>query len=147
MKKTFFAIMMVMMWVTQVQAGPHATALSQCLLSNTTDRDKAVMTKWVFASLSNHPSLNNMASIAQNVRTGTDQDMARLVEKFMYESCSAELKNAVKNEGPSAIQTSIRSYVEVTGREILQHPSVANSVTGLASQLDAKKMFEALMSN
>ena len=126
-------------------AGQYASALSQCLISNTTAADKDIMTKWVFASLSNHPSLNNMAHLSDAVRTGADQDMARLVESFMYDKCNSQLKNAVKNEGPAALEQSIRSYVEVTGREILSDPSIAGSITGVARQLDAKKLMEALM--
>ncbi len=131
----------------EAQAGAHSEALSQCLIRNTNDADKAVMTKWVFTAMSNHPSLTDMAAISSSMRTGVDQEMARVVEKFMYQSCTEELKQAVKNEGPGALQSSIRSYVEVMGREVMQHPSLRNSVTGLTSQFDYKKMFEALMSN
>jgi len=146
MKTSLLLMLFLAISVGQAQAGEYAENLSHCLKTNTTEADKIVMTKWVFSSLSNHPSLNDMATIKQSVRTGADSDMAQLVEKFMYEKCSDELKNAVKKEGPSAIQSSIRSYVEITGREILQHPSIVSSVSGLAGQLDAKKMFEALMS-
>ena len=126
-------------------AGEYASALSQCLISHTTAADKEIMTKWVFTSLSNHPSLSDMAKLSDAVKTGADRDMARLVESFIYDKCNAQLKNAVKNEGTAAIEQSIRSYVEVTGREILSDPSIAGSITGVANQLDAKKLFEALM--
>ena len=144
--KKFLLCIVVLLFNGQVNAAEHAQALSQCLVSNTTEADKTVMTRWVFSSLSNHPSLNNMASISDAAKIGSDQDMARLVEKFMYQTCSEQLKNAVKNEGPAAIEQSIRSYVEVTGREILKHPSISGSVTGVAKQLDYKRMFETLMS-
>ncbi len=146
MRRIIYCVMLVILSTGLASAGEYANNLSQCLLANTSQADKAVMTKWVFSSLSNHPALSEMATISSSMRTNADHDMARLVEKFMYEKCSGELKSAVKNEGPTAIQASIRSYVEATGREILQHPSIASSVAGLASQLDAKKMFEALMS-
>lgn len=145
MKKIIISLM-VLLFNGQVNAAEHAQALSQCLVNNTTEADKTVMTRWVYSSLSNHPSLSSMTSINDATRVGADQEMARLVEKFMYQTCSEQLKNAVKNEGPAAIERSLRSYVEVTGREILQHPSISNSVTGVAKQLDVKKLFEALMS-
>lgn len=147
MRKVLLAGLIIIGSSLHATAGEHAAALSQCLVSNTTAADKAVMTKWVFSSLSNHPSLSDMASMSDAARTGADQEMARLVESFIYDKCNSQLKAAVKNEGPMAIEQSIRSYVEVTGREILQHPSISSSVTGLASQLDARKMFEALMAN
>jgi hypothetical protein len=147
MKKVLLASLLIIGSSIPAAAGEHAAALSQCLVSNTTTDDKAIMTKWVFSSLSNHPSLSGMATMSETVRTGADQQMARLVESFIYDKCNSQLKAAVKNEGPMAIEQSIRSYVEVTGREILQHPSISSSVTGLASQLDARKMFEALMAN
>ncbi|MEZ5759202.1 MAG: hypothetical protein R3D86_13360 [Emcibacteraceae bacterium] len=143
MKKLLFLI--ILGFSGTAHAGQYASALSQCLISNTTAADKDIMTKWVFTSLSNHPSLNNMAHLSDAVRTGADQDMARLVESFMYEKCNSQLKNAVKNEGPAALEQSIRSYVEVTGREILSDPSIAGSISGVARQLDVRKLMEALM--
>lgn len=132
-------------------AGPDANNLTQCLVGNTTAGDKEILTRWVFATLAKHPNLatnpnmSDLASVAQRVRSGADREMAQLVEKFIYDKCNSQLKAALKNEGPMAIQTSIRSYVEQTGREILQHPSVAGSIGGVASQMDAQKLLQALM--
>lgn len=145
MKKSIAIILVMISTVSSAIAGEHANRLSQCLVSNTTVADKQILTKWVFTTLANHPTLSDMATIAQNIRSGADREMAQLVEKFIYDKCNEQLKAAVKNEGPMAIQTSIQSYVEQTGREILQHPSIAGSIGGVASQMDAKKLFEALM--
>ena len=146
--KKFMMISLIMIGLCETaNAGEHAAALSQCLISNTTAADKEVMTKWVFSSLSNHPSLNGMSGVTDAVRSGSDQQMAKLVESFIYDKCYDQLKTAVKNEGPMSIEQSIRSYVEVTGREVMQHPSVAASVTGIAKHLDAQKLFKALMAN
>lgn len=147
MKKILMIVLVTFGVVENVRAGEHAAALSQCLISNTTDTDKEVMTKWVFSSLSNHPSLNGMSVVTDAVRSGSDQEMAKLVERFIYDKCYDQLKAAVKNEGPMSIEQSIRSYVEVTGREVMQHPSVASSVTGIAKHLDAQKLLQALMAN
>lgn len=147
MKKILMIVLMSVGVSGNAQAGEHAAALSQCLISNTTEADKEVMTKWVFSSLSNHPSLNGMSGVTDAVRSGSDQQMAKLVESFIYDKCYTQLKAAVKNEGPMSIEQSIRSYVEVTGREVMQHPSVASSVTGIAKHLDAQKLFQALMAN
>lgn len=152
MKKAITIIAVFICSITSAYSGEHATRLSQCLLSNTTEADKSVLTSWVFATLAKHPNLasnpnmSDLVSIAQGVRNGADRDMAQLVEKFIYDKCNEELKAAVKNEGPMAIQSSIRSYVEQTGREILQHPSVAGSIGGVASQMDAQRLFQSLMS-
>lgn len=151
MNKIVAVITLLIMTTGNVVAGEHANRLSQCLVSNTTAADKEILTRWVFTTLAKHPNLatspnmTDLTSIAQDVRSGANREMAQLVEKFIYDKCNSQLKAAVKNEGPMAIQTSIRSYVEQTGREILQHPSVAGSIGGVASQMDAKKLFEALM--
>ncbi len=150
--KKFLVIIALSLGVSSYSfAGEHATPLPQCLVSNTTSADKEILTRWVFTTLAKHPNLatdpkmSDLASIAQNVRSGADREMAQLVEKFIYDKCNSQLKAAIKNEGPLAIQTSIRSYVQQTGQEILQHPSIAGSIGGVASQMNAQKLFEALM--
>ena len=145
MKKIIIAIIMGMFMSPSLKAGEHATALSQCLINNTTQADKNIMTQWVFSSLSNHPPVSSMSTITSEAKSNADQRMAKLVEKFMYDKCLNQVKTAVQNEGPGAIEMSIRSYVEIAGREVLNHPSVAGSVTGLASHMDVKRLFEALM--
>lgn len=147
MRKVLLVGLMVIGSSVQATAGEYAAALSQCLISNTTAADKTVMTKWAFASLSNHPSLSDMTTMSDAVKTSADQEMARLVESFIYDKCNSQLKQAVKQEGPRAIEQSIRAFVEVTGREIMQHPSISSGVTGLATQLDAGKLLQALMAN
>ena len=147
MKKNIILGLMLIWGGANAVAGEHSNALSQCLRSKTTEADKVVMTKWVYSSLSNHPSLGDMVNMSDAVKVGANREMAQLVEKFIYDKCYDQLKSAVKNEGLSAIEQSIRSYVEVMSREVMQHPSISNSVTGLAQHLDPKKLFEAMMAN
>ncbi len=151
MKKVIVMIALMVGFSANAAAGEHATRLSQCLSANTTEADKAVLTRWVFSTLSKHPNLasnpnmNDLVSVARDIRSGADREMAQLVEKFIYDKCNEELKAAVKNEGPAAIQTSLRGYVEQTGRDILNHPSITGSVAGIATQMDFSKMLQALM--
>ncbi|MBT5187411.1 MAG: hypothetical protein HOM01_11420 [Kordiimonadaceae bacterium] len=145
MKLLKSAIIILMLTSMPVKAGEHATALSQCLENNTSEEDRNVMIKWVFMSLSNHPSITSMANISNEATMATNQQMTKLIERFMYENCFDQLKTALQSEGPKAIELSIRSYAEVAGRDLLQHPSVSGSVTGLAQHFDLKRLFEALL--
>jgi hypothetical protein len=127
--------------------GTYSDALASCLVNNVSEADKAIAMRWAYSALSQHPSLNSMSSITNDVRTSIDANMVQLVEKYVYGVCLNQVKNAVKNEGPAAIEQSLRSYGQVAARELLQDPNVANSVSGLAQHMDFKKLFEALMKN
>lgn len=144
-----FIILILLCFVTSTPAisGEHANVLSQCLVSNTSEEDKAVMARWVFSTLSQHPSIGSMSTLTKDATTIADQNMAKLVEEFMYNKCKIQVKNALQNEGPQAIELSIRQYAQVTGQEILQDPSITNNLTNLAQHLDLMKLFQALMTD
>ena len=88
-----------------------------------------------------------MSALTQGSINQADREMAKLVETFMYSKCKSQVKNALQNEGPKAIDDSIRKYAQVTGQEILKDPSISNNVTNLAQHLDLMKLFQALMTN
>ena len=147
MKKFIIFILISLGITTPAISGEHANALSQCLVSNTTEEDKGVRARWVFSTLSQHPSIGSMSTLTKNATTTADRDMAQLVETFMYNKCKIQVKNALQNEGPKAIELSIRQYAQVTGQEILKDPSITNNVTNLAQHLDMMKLFQALMTD
>ena len=147
MKKLLAIIIIFFTTTAASNAGEYATALSNCLTKNTSVEDKAVMARWVFTTLSQHPAITSMSTLSEDVTMSADRDMARLVEKFMYEKCKIQVKDALQNEGPKAIELSIRNYAQNTGQDILRDPSITNNVTNLAQHLDLMKLFQALTTN
>lgn len=145
MKNFVILILICLATSSSANSGEHANALSQCLIKNTTEKDKDVMARWVFSTLSQHPSISSMSTLSENTKTTADRDMAQLVETFMYNKCKVQVKNALQKEGPKAIELSIRQYAQVTGEEMLRDPSITNNVTNLAQHLDLMKLFQALM--
>ena len=147
MKKFFLIIILFSMNAAPAISGEYANALSQCLTSNTTEDDKGVMARWVYSTLSQHPSVTSMSALTQGSINQADREMAKLLETFMYSKCKSQVKNALQNEGPKAIDDSIRKYAQVTGQEILKDPSISNNVTNLAQHFVLMKLFQALMTN
>lgn len=147
MKKLLFVIIFCFATTAPALSGEYANALSQCLTANTTESDKGIMARWVYSTLSQHPSINSMSALTSDATTRANRDMAQLVETFVYSKCKTQVKNTLQNEGPKAIEDSIRVYAQTTGQEILKDPSISNSVTNLAQQLDLMKLFQALMTD
>jgi hypothetical protein len=147
MKKFILIAIICLSSSVSTLAGEHTDALSQCLTTNTTEADKAVMARWVYSTLSQHPSIKPIATLTIETTNATNQEMATLIETFMYNRCKIQVKNAVQYEGPKAIENSIRTYAQTTGQDILRDPSITKNVTDLAKHLDLMKLFQALMTD
>lgn len=147
MKRFFLTPFLCLLFVSPAYSGEYANALSQCLTANTTEEDKGIMARWVYSTLSQHPSISSMSTITQEASLAANREMAQLIETFMYSKCKAQVKSAVQNEGPKAIELSIRTYAETTGEDILRDPSITNNVTNLAKHMDLMKLFQALMTD
>ena len=117
MKKFFLIIILFSMNAAPAISGEYANALSQCLTSNITEDDKGVMARWVYSTLSQHPSVTSMSALTQGSINQADREMAKLLETFMYSKCKSQVKNALQNEVPKAIDDSIGNMHKLPGKK------------------------------
>jgi len=121
-------------------AGPYTDDLSKCLVSQTTEQDKATLMTWIFSAISLNPNISKLANITPAQRHQINADMARLFETLMTERCRAESMQAYKYEGSTAIESGFTVLGQVAGRELFNSPDVTKGMSELDSLIDKKKM-------
>lgn len=121
-------------------AGPYSDELGRCLVASTTTADKNALVKWMFATVSLHPAVKSIASVTPAERAGFNRDTARLFERLVTESCKAPTRQALKYEGPAALQVAFQFLGQVAARELFADPAVAGGMSDLERHFDKQKL-------
>jgi len=122
------------------QAGIYSDDMAKCLVSSTTDADRTLLVRWIFATTALHPDLATIASVTPAQRDAMNQDAAKLLERLLTVTCRQQTREALKNEGNIALQQSFQVLGQVAMRSMMTNPAVARGFESLGKHLDEKKM-------
>lgn len=130
--------------MSPARAGIYGDDLSKCLVRSTTDQQKATLVEWVFAIAALHPSVKPLSSVSEAQRTALNKSVAGLFTTLLTDTCRKETQDAVKYEGPAAIQASFAVLGQVAMTNLFADPGVAQGMSAFAQYLDKAK-FEEVM--
>ncbi|GGA72225.1 hypothetical protein GCM10011369_12490 [Neiella marina] len=145
MKKQLAALAILLTFGAPTQAGVYTDELAKCLVSSTSPQDRAALVRWMFIAASHHPAVKDIASVSSAQINDGNRSTADLFVKLMTESCREQTSNAVKFEGPIAIQGGFQVLGQVAGQELFTSPAVASAMADLQSFIDQEKI-EAVLS-
>lgn len=117
-------------------AGPFTDALSRCLVKNTTDEDKTMLVRWMFAAASTHPGVKDLACVSDEQREVLNKEFAGLIQKLLTETCLDEAREAVQYEGDAAVRASFEVFGRVAGQQLFSAPEVVEGLSGMDQYLD-----------
>ncbi|MBW8192640.1 hypothetical protein K0504_16500 [Neiella marina] len=121
-------------------AGVYTNELAKCLVSSTTQDDRAALVRWMFIAASHHPAVADIANVsAAQVNEGNKQT-GLLFTKLMTETCKEQTKNAIAYEGQLAIQGGFQVLGQVAGQELFSSPAVAAAMAGIQQHVDNEKL-------
>jgi hypothetical protein len=123
-------------------AGVYGDDMAKCLVRSTTEVDRTVFVRWMFAAMALHPDVESMAVISAEQRDAINRDAGALFQRLLTESCRSETQQAIKYEGAPTIQAAFTVFGQVAGRELMLNPHVSQSMAGLAKYLDQAKLRE-----
>lgn len=123
-----------------VNAGPYGDDLSKCLISSTTETDKALLVKWIFSAIALNKEVAPFVNMPQDVRARLNQDTAGLYMRLLTDSCKAPTHDAFKYEGQAAIGTAFQLLGQVASQGMFSDPAVAAGMTDLMKYFDEKKL-------
>lgn len=126
------------------RAGQYSDALSKCLLASTSPQDKTELARWIFASAASHPDVSDITCLDDKQRTSIVRKAGELVERLLTVSCRKEFREAVKNEGTSAMEASFTQLGEVAMESLVSDPKVQKTIGELASFVNGDKLKAAL---
>ncbi|WP_155908474.1 hypothetical protein [Asticcacaulis sp. YBE204] len=147
--KTIFALMtgLALCAITPsvATAGPASTALGACFSRTTTEADQVVLVRWIFSAVSHHPGVADMAKVTPQEREEIDRKVGALTMRLLTEDCRAETAEAMRADGPEALETAFGSLGEKAMETLFQDPNVAEGLEGLTKNLDQEKLLRAFV--
>jgi hypothetical protein len=102
----------------------HTDALSRCLVEQSSEADKTMIVRWVFAAIATSPEVREMSRVTEAERTTLHQSMASLFERLVTRDCRAKTVAAVIENGEDAIGTSFSVLGEIAMQSLASQPSV-----------------------
>jgi hypothetical protein len=121
-------------------AGPFSDDMSRCFVNSTSAADKAQLVRWIFSVAALHPALGGISNVSDAQRSELNKQMAQLIERLLTESCAAESKAALKNEGQVAMSTAFGVLGQAAMAGLFSDPTVAAASAAFAQELDQQKI-------
>src|SRR3954467_15964403 len=104
---------------SSVQAGVFTADLARCMVEKSSDADKTLLARWMFAAMSKDPALINMANIKQQDRDKLNKGTADLFARLMLMDCRPQAVAALKNEGSDAFGEAGRVLGQSAAQKLL----------------------------
>lgn len=144
MRLRVFTFLLMLVATTTAWAGPFTDEMSKCLVRSTSEADKTLLIKWIFAAMSAHPDVRALSSVTPAKGEQFNQQAAQMVMRLLTKSCKSEARQAVEFEGEGAFRTSFEVLGQVAMQGLMSNPSVAGYFGGFEKNLDADSLQRAL---
>lgn len=125
-------------------AGEYSDALSNCLLSSTTEEGKLSLVKWMFTAMALHPAVAELADVSMSAREQANREMAELLIDLLGTRCFNETRLALSNEGALALQSSFTVLGQVAATNLFTDPNVAAGLASLETYINAEDLERSL---
>ena len=126
------------------RAGAYADAMGKCLVKSSSQADRSTLMVWLFVAMSAGPAVQSMSTATPAQRDDANKQAAALLERLLTQDCRSETVDALRNEGPAAIQQSFMVVGQVAMASLMQDPAVMGQVQGVARYLDIQKFTSLL---
>jgi hypothetical protein len=123
-------------------AGPFNDALSVCLVKSTSERDRTVLARWVFAAMARHPQVADLSKVTDADGEKLNKEVADLFWALVSDRCGKETREAVQYEGASTISSSFEVLGKVAMQGLMAEPAVNAYMAKMGENLDEAKLKE-----
>lgn len=141
-KKIFLIIFLFLSFNTK--ADIYADKFTECMLNNTSDRDKIILVKWMFVGMAEHPILKREFPIPENQKVAADMAVADYISYIIGSICLEETKEVIKYEGEEAFAESFEYLGEIAMMLLIQDENVIRSFEGYLKYVDPSIFLEFL---
>lgn len=128
--------------VAPLSAQPVSTidAAGTCLTDSTSGRDRKDLVKWIFMVMSRHPEIRTVSAATPKMEDESNRRIGVLFTRLVAEDCRSEIRAMVKEHGPSSISKAFEVLGRVAMQELMTHPDVEASFSGLDQYTDKAKI-------
>ncbi len=125
---------------TPARAGVFADDMGRCLVGSTTAKDKTDLVRWIFAMAALHPDVQGIAAMTAPQREDFSRETGQLIERLLTVSCRQQTQDALRHEGPVAIQLAFQVLGQVAMQALMSHPTVNAGFSGISRYIDESKI-------
>ncbi|MAM87844.1 MAG: hypothetical protein CME36_11120 [unclassified Hahellaceae] len=137
LKITAFALVSILSLPAYSQ--DNTQVFANCLADSLNGKERKELAKWIYLSMSVHPTLQSYSKSSDEDREQIDQRIGELVTRLLTENCPSELRAANKTDS-LAIQRGFEFVGQVAMQEIMTNKATAEALAGYARYIDQEKI-------
>ena len=144
MKKLYLSLIIFFVVQTNSFSGEYLNRFANCLMQNTTERDKVVLVRWMFSAVAQHSALESEFNISAEKSTNHEIAVADYMQYILGSICLEEAKNVLSYEGEEAFTKSFEYLGELAMMSLIDDPNVNRALENWIIHLDPNfiKKFE-----
>ena len=144
MKKIYLSLIIFFFAQTNSFSGEYLNRFANCLMQNTTERDKIVLVRWMFSAVAQHSALESEFNISAEKSTNHEIAVADYMQYILGSICLEEAKNVLNYEGEDAFTKSFEYLGELAMMSLIDDPNVSRALENWIIHLDPNffKKFE-----
>ena len=123
-----------------VHAGPFNDRASMCLVRETSEADRAVLIRWMFAAMSSHPRVADLGELTPAKRSELSKGAADLIVDLIVRRCRTEMREALRYEGQDALRSSFEVLGKVAMQGLMADPAVMAYISEIDSHVDPEML-------
>lgn len=127
-------------------ASEATEALSACLTGAASKEDRRVLVRWIYASVSVHPDLRDVASIDTARRTALETEAAGVMERLIAEDCAAPVRRVLVADGTNGFASAFETLGRIAMEGVVAQPDVQRASAGVGERIDQQRVLKALLS-
>mgnify|MGYP001256951347 FL=1 len=136
MKKIFFSLVLFFFIQTNSFGGEYLNRFANCLMQNTTERDKIVLVRWMFSAIAKHSALESEFNISVEKSTNHEIAVADYMQYILGTICLEEAKDVLNYEGEEAFGKSFEYLGEVAMMSLIDETNVKRALENWIIHLD-----------
>ena len=138
--KKIFVIIFLLISTSSSFASQYSNKFTNCLIENTTDRDKIILVRWLFTIVAEHAALKTKFNVTNDQKIKNDRAAADYVEYILANKCLTETRNVLKYEGEDAFLNAFEKIGELAMLTMMEDKKVMKGMERYIQYIDQKTM-------
>lgn len=117
-------------------ASGQREAFATCISSKSSAKDDAVLTRWLFLAMAEHPSMRGLVQVDGQQAVEVDERMAALFQRLMTVDCAVQLRALPLGDLQQAFEVAFERLGQRAGSAIFDAPEVAAATERMVELID-----------
>ena len=123
----FYFLIPFLISTTAFSSTVYQKEITNCLVKNTSERDKIILVRWLMGAVSEHSSIRSKIDLPTRTKQEFQQSFANYVEYIIGDKCLKETKNAIRYD-EKGFEKAFEVLGEVAMISLMNDPNVMKSL-------------------